>query len=82
MAVPKAIQVRDVPDHVHATLRARAAAAGVSLSEYLRLEITRLAGRPTMAEVIARAAARGGGGASREAIVAAVRAGRDGPDLL
>jgi predicted transcriptional regulator len=35
-----------------------------------------------MAEVIARAAARGDAGVSREAIVAAVRAGRDGTDLL
>ena len=81
MTVPKAIQVRDVPDDIHATLRARAAAAGMSLSEYLRVEITRSAGQPTMAEVLARAAAREGG-ASREAIVAAVRAGRDGTDLL
>jgi plasmid stability protein len=81
MTMPKAIQVRDVPDDVHAVLRTRAAAAGMSLSDYLRLEITRLAGQPTLAEVIARAATRHGG-ASREAIVAAVRAGRDGANLL
>jgi len=78
--MPKAIQVRDVPDGVHAVLRTRAAAAGMSLSDYLRVEITRIAGQPTLAEVIARASARSGG-ASREAIVAAVRAGRDGTDL-
>ena len=81
MTVPKAIQVRDVPDDVHAILRERAEAAGMSLSEYLRVEITLLAERPTMADVIARAAARGDAGVSREAIVAAVRAGRDGTDL-
>ena len=34
--MPKAIQFRDVPDDVHAILRARAAAAGMSMSEYLR----------------------------------------------
>ena len=81
MAMPKAIQIRDVPDDIHATVRARAAAAGMSISDYLRMEITRAASQPTMAEVIARAAARHGG-ASREAIVAAVRAGRDGLDGL
>lgn len=81
MTMPKAIQIRDVPDDVHATVRARAAAAGMSISDYLRMEITRAAGEPTMEEVIARAAARHGG-ASREAIVAAVRAGRDGLDGL
>jgi plasmid stability protein len=79
--MPKAIQIRDVPDDVHAVLRARAAAAGMSLSDYLRLEITRLAGKPTVADVIARVRTRHGG-ASREEIVAAVRAGRDGTDLL
>ena len=81
MTMPKAIQVRDVPDDVHATLRTRAAAAGLSLSDYLRLEITRLARKPTVADVIARARTRHGG-ASREEIVAAVRAGRDGTDEL
>jgi len=77
MRMAKAIQVREVPDDVHATLRARAAAAGLSLSDYLREEITRLARRPTVADVIGRTQVRHGG-APREAIVAAVRAGRDG----
>jgi antitoxin FitA len=30
----KTIQIRNVPDATHATLRTRAAAAGVSLSDY------------------------------------------------
>lgn len=76
MAVPKAIQIRDVPDDVHAAVRARAAAAGMSLSEYLRDELLRLVARPTVAEVIARAQARHGG-ASREEIVRAIREARD-----
>ena len=79
--MPKAIQVRDVPDDIHATLRARAASAGMSLSDYLRVEITRLARKPTVADVIARVQTRHGG-ASKEEIVAAVRAGRDGYDEL
>ena len=59
--MPKAVQIRDVPDDVHATLRARAAAAGMSLSEYLRGELIRAAGQETIAEVLARARARHGG---------------------
>jgi plasmid stability protein len=79
MRMPKAVQIRDVPDDVHATLRARAAAAGMSLSDYLRDEITNLARRPTVADVVARAQARHGG-TSREAIVRVIREMRDDPD--
>ena len=79
MTVPKAIQIRDVPDDVHAAVRARAAAAGMSMSEYLRDELLRLVARPTVAEVIARAQARHGG-ASHEAIVRVIREARDDPE--
>lgn len=78
MEMPKAIQIRDVPDDVHAAVRARAAAAGMSMSEYLRDELLRLVARPTVAEVIARAQARHGG-ASREEIVRVIREARDDP---
>jgi hypothetical protein len=60
---------------VHATLRARAAAAGVSLSDYLLGELTRVAERPAVADLLARSQARGRG-APRQAVVDAVRAGR------
>jgi antitoxin FitA len=70
------IQIRDVPDEVHRTLRARAAAAGQSLSAYLLAEVTRMAERPPVAEVLARAGARHGGVPTDE-VVAAVRSGRD-----
>jgi antitoxin FitA len=53
------VQIRDVPEDVHATLKARAALAGVSLSEYLRGVLQRTAARPTPAELSARIAARG-----------------------
>lgn len=53
------VQIRDVPEEVHRTLKARAAAAGVSLSEYLRSELSRTASRPTPAELDARVRARG-----------------------
>ena len=72
----RTVQIRDVPDDVHRELRARAAAAGLSLSAYLLAELTRVADRPPVADVLARAAARHGG-ARIDDIVAAVRSGRD-----
>lgn len=50
-----------LPLNVSRTLKARAAAEGQSLNEYLLTEVTRLAERPTVAEVAARAAQRGQG---------------------
>ena len=47
----KMIQVRNVPDTLHRTLKARAAMAGMSLSDFLLAEIRRLAKRPTMEEL-------------------------------
>lgn len=48
------IQIRNVPEDVHRTLKARAAKEGVSLSEYLMREVVDLAERPTIAEVTER----------------------------
>lgn len=53
------VQVRDVPEDVHRTLKARAAAAGVSLSEYVRGVLARSAARPTPPELAMRIKARG-----------------------
>jgi hypothetical protein len=72
----RTIQIRDVPDDIHRTLRGRAAAAGQSLSAYLLGELTRVAERPPVADVLSRAGARHGGTTTGE-VVAAVRAGRD-----
>ncbi|MEO7118224.1 MAG: hypothetical protein ABIZ34_04550 [Candidatus Limnocylindrales bacterium] len=72
------IQIRNVPEDVHRTLRARAAAAGQSLSDYLLADISRLAERPPVADVLLRAAGRAGG-VDINAIVEAVRSGRDRP---
>jgi antitoxin FitA len=47
----KMIQLRNVPDPLHRTLKARAAMAGMSLSDYLLAEIEDLAQRPTLAEL-------------------------------
>jgi antitoxin FitA len=45
------IQVRNVPDALHRSLKARAAMAGMSLSDYLLLEIKEIAERPTLTEL-------------------------------
>jgi plasmid stability protein len=53
------LQVREVPEDVHHTLKARAALSGVSLSEYVRGVLARTTSRPTPAELAARIEARG-----------------------
>ena len=45
------IQLRDVPDALHRTLKARAALTGRSLSDYLLAEIRQVAERPTLGEM-------------------------------
>ena len=47
----KMIQLRNVPDTLHRSLKARAAMAGMSLSDYLLMEIKEIAERPTLAEL-------------------------------
>jgi len=46
----KMIQLRNVADTLHRRLKARAAMAGMSLSDYLLSEIKEVAERPTLAE--------------------------------
>lgn len=53
------VQIRDLPEPIHKKLKARAAASGTSLSEYLRSVLAREAARPTPSELAARVAARG-----------------------
>jgi plasmid stability protein len=54
----KMIQIRNVPDSVHATLKARAALAGRPLTDYLLAEIRKVAEHPTAAELAERLAQR------------------------
>ena len=54
----KMIQLRNVPDALHRTLKARAAMAGMSLSDYLLSEIKEIAERPTLAELRNRLSSR------------------------
>ena len=52
------LQVRDVRPETAEILKRRAESAGVSLSEYLRGELDRIAAVPSRAEVLARIASR------------------------
>jgi len=73
----KMIQIRHVSDRLHQRLRARAAASGLTLSDYLKVELERLSGQFTYDEVRERLAmlepAR-----VRETAVKALRAEREG----
>ncbi|MDP9120065.1 MAG: hypothetical protein M3O15_01660 [Acidobacteriota bacterium] len=48
------IQIRNVPDEVHHQLKAPAALAGMSLSNYLRRELTRILERPSREGLLVR----------------------------
>jgi len=48
------IQVRNVPDALHRRLKARAAMAGMTLSDYLLMEIRKVAEKPTPEEMLER----------------------------
>ena len=71
------VQIKSVPEDVHAVLRRRAAAAGQSLQEYLLARLTEEARRPTLEEVLDRAAAHAGGTVPFQAAVEAIRAERE-----
>jgi hypothetical protein len=52
--MPVMIQLRNVPDAVHRTLKSRAAKAGLWLSDYLGREVAQLAAKPTWDEMTER----------------------------
>ncbi|MGL5866989.1 MAG: FitA-like ribbon-helix-helix domain-containing protein [Dermatophilaceae bacterium] len=71
------LSIRDAAEQVAEALKARAAAEGKSLSAYVAAELTKIASRPTNAEIVARLKSldRSAGPATGE-ILAAVEAGR------
>ena len=48
------IQIRNVPDDVHKALKIRAAEEGTSLSDFLLRQMTGIAERPTLQDMIER----------------------------
>lgn len=74
------IQIRDVPEAVRDELARKAAAAGQSMQAYLLAELSKLAERPSMAEIVRRAQARAkatGSTVTMHDAVAVIRAARD-----
>jgi plasmid stability protein len=74
--MPKMIQVRNVPDDVHRALKASALAEGMSLSDYLKRELTTIASQATFEEIDARIKARGPSNLRRETVLSALREAR------
>jgi plasmid stability protein len=76
--VPKNVQIRNLDDATYRELRRRAAAEDLSLAQYLRRELDRMATTTTMADILARADARRARGAAvtRDEILAALEADR------
>lgn len=75
------VQVRDLPDDVHAVYQRRALLAGMSLQEYLRMELTRGARTRSPAELVAEVGERmrieGPAGFAQRSSSPVVRADRD-----
>lgn len=71
------IQIKDVPEDAHLIWRARAAAAGQSLQEYLRTKLVREAHIPTMDEALAGIRGDLATEVSIASIVETIRADRD-----
>ena len=57
----KMIQIRNVPDDLHRELKMRAAAAGMSMSDYIKRELSRKRRRSTIKEIRARSKGRSAG---------------------
>jgi plasmid stability protein len=68
--MPKTIQIRDIDDDVYDALVRRAAEVGLSVPEYLRKEIERLAARPSVGEWLARTRRRPGVHGKRDTLEA------------
>ena len=54
LRMPKMLQVRNVPDALHRTLKVRAAERGMTLSDYVLSELEEVAYKPTLEEWVAR----------------------------
>jgi antitoxin FitA len=71
------VQIKNVPEDVHRTLRKRAASAGQSLQEYLLARLTAEARQESLDEVLARAGGRAGGSVPLRFATGTLRAERD-----
>lgn len=73
----KMIQIRNVPDDLHRELKMRAAAAGMSLSDYIKRELDRRSRKSTIKEIVARSKGRSQGSTlTTQDVVDIIREGR------
>ncbi|MFN8216771.1 MAG: toxin-antitoxin system HicB family antitoxin [Solirubrobacterales bacterium] len=72
----KMIQIRNVPEEMHRALKVRAAAEGISLSDYIKRELATMTAKVGFDELEARIEARGPSGVRRETILRALRESR------
>lgn len=75
--MPKIVQVRDVPDEVHAALTEQAVAAGLSLNQFVLREYARIARRGDNAAMLRELAEMPGHRPTRDQIVGGIRRERD-----
>lgn len=66
------VQVRDVPDEVHAVLVRRAEAAGQSLQQFLSSQLVGIAATPTVEDVLDRIERRPKGSLSADTAIEAL----------
>jgi plasmid stability protein len=52
----KMVQIRDVPEQLHNTLKSRAALEGMSLSDFIKRELEHVAQRPSLREWLTQTA--------------------------
>lgn len=57
----KMIQIRNVPDELHKELKIRAATAGMSMSDFIKRELSRRSRKSTIKEIGARSKGRSAG---------------------
>jgi hypothetical protein len=72
----KMIQIRNVPDDLHRELKMRAVAAGMTMSDYIKKELSWASEKDSWEEIRARAKARGPLGLGTEEVVELIREGR------
>jgi len=72
----KMIQVRNVPDEMHRALKPRAAAEGMTLSDYIKRELGYVAGKSKLREIAERNRTRGPSRLSTKMIVEIIRESR------
>lgn len=72
----KMIQIRNVPDDLHRQLKVRAASAGMSLSDYIKKELSWVNDKATFEEIFERTEAWGPTDIDTQEIVDIIREGR------